>query len=87
MLNFSLYLGGHMLVAIMACLFYQLLRREPNLLARREAIFELNHRPERIEAGEAELTASRGELKSLDRRAGEIQAVLVDIHRKVRLGA
>jgi hypothetical protein len=73
-----LYVLGHAVVGAMAYLFFYFLRREPNLAARREAIFELNHRPARIEAGEAEMAASRTEIKNLDRRTSEVRAVLVD---------
>jgi hypothetical protein len=73
-----LYVAGHMVVLIVAFLFFRLLRREPNLLARREAIFELNHRPVRIEAGESERTASITEAAALDRRAEEVRRAVVD---------
>lgn len=79
MLNLLLlYVAGHVVIITVAFLFFRFLRREPNLPGRREAVFELNHRPARIEAGEAELGASRTELKNVDRRTEEVQAVLVD---------
>lgn len=73
-----LYIAGHLVVVSVAYLFFQFLRREPNLPARRETIFELNNRPARIEAGEAEIAASRTEVKNLDRRTKDVRTVLVD---------
>src|SRR5437588_202900 len=73
-----LYVAGHVIVATVAYLFLRFLRREPDLAARRDAIFELNHRPARIEAGEAELAASKAEVNKLERRVAEIRAILVD---------
>lgn len=78
MLNGLLYVVGHLVVAAVAYLFFYFLRREPNLAARREAIFELNHRPARIEAAEAEIAASRSENSNVERRTTEVRAVLVD---------
>src|SRR5438552_971557 len=73
-----LYVAGHVIIAGVAYLFVRLLRREPDLTARRNAILELNHRPARIEAGEAELAASKAEVAKLDRRVAEVRAILVD---------
>ena len=70
-----LYVAGHLVVVVVAYLFFRMLRREPNLPARREAVFELNHRPVRIEAGEAERAASVSEAATVDRRTGEREAV------------
>jgi hypothetical protein len=73
-----LFVAGHLVVVAIVRFFFHMLRREPELAARRDAVFELNHRPARIEAGEAEIAASKSELKHLDRRIDDIQAVIVD---------
>ena len=73
-----LYVTGHLIVVIVAYLFFRMLRREPDLLTRREAVFELNHRPVRIEAGEAERAASLSEAAAVDRRIEEVRQAVVD---------
>jgi hypothetical protein len=73
-----LYVAGHLVVVVVAYFFFRMLRREPNLPARREAVFELNHRPVRIEAGEAERAASVSEAATVDRRTGEVRQAVVD---------
>jgi len=68
-----LYCAGHLVILVIALIFVRMLRREPNFVARRQAIFELNSKPVRIEAGEAELAASRAELKEVDRRTNDVE--------------
>jgi len=69
---------GHVLVALAATIFIRLLHRQPNLLARRERIFELNSRPMRIEANETELAASIAEVAIIDKRIEKTDAKLAD---------
>lgn len=73
-----LFLAGNVVVGLTTYIFFLLLRRDPNLVARREAIFEMNHRAVRVEAGEAELAASRTELTTLERRTQEVQGAIAD---------
>ncbi|MEQ1871822.1 MAG: hypothetical protein ABL961_17530, partial [Vicinamibacterales bacterium] len=73
-----LYVAGHLAVVVVAYFFLRMLRREPNLPARREAVFELNHRPVRLEAGEAERAASVSEAAALDRQTDEVRQAVVD---------
>jgi len=78
MLTLGLFGVGHLLVAVVATLFIRLLHRQPNLLARREAIFELNSRPMRIEAAQAELVTSKAEAAALDKRIARADAKIAD---------
>ncbi len=78
MLTLALFGAGHVLVAVIATLFIRLLNRQPDLLPRRERIFELNSRPMRIEAGEAELAASNAEVAVIDKRIERTDAKLAD---------
>ena len=73
-----LFLAGNVVVGLTTYIFFLFLRRDPNLVARREAIFEMNHRAVRVEAGEAELAASRTELTALERRTQEVQGAIAD---------
>jgi hypothetical protein len=73
-----LFVAGNVVVGVAAYVFYLFLRREPNLVARREAIFEMNHRSVRVEAGEAELAASRTEMAGLKQRGQEVKDAIVD---------
>jgi hypothetical protein len=67
------YLLGHAVVLVLAFVSLRFLRREPALANRRDAIFELNSKPARIEAGQAELVASTGEVHKLDRDIHQVQ--------------
>src|SRR5690242_3957847 len=58
------YLVGHAAVVSTVFLLARYFRRQPNLKARREAIFELNHRPSRIEAGGTETALMRVKSRS-----------------------
>lgn len=73
-----LFVLGHIVLFVTVRVLGRFLRREPNLLARRDAVFELNHRPARVEAGEGELATSRLEAAGLERRAKEVQAAVMD---------
>src|SRR5579859_7686591 len=70
------YLVGHALVLIVARLTWTYLRREPALEPRRAGVFELNSKPARIEAGQAELATARGELQEVDREIGEVRETI-----------
>jgi hypothetical protein len=67
------YLVGHAVVLVLAFVSLRVLRREPALASRRDAIFELNSKPARIEAGQAELVASTGEVHKLDRDIHQVR--------------
>lgn len=78
MLTLTLFGAGHLLVTVVATLFIRFLHRQPNLLARRESIFELNSRPMRIEAAQAELVTSKAEVAVLDKRIARANAKIAD---------
>src|SRR5688572_1021297 len=78
MMSLLLYVAGHAVVFTAAYLFFRFLRSEPNLSARREAVFELNHRPARIELGESELAASEKEMRKIALRAEALRGALAD---------
>lgn len=78
MMTLLLFGAGHLMVAVFAFIFIRILRRQPDLLARRESIFELNSKPVRIEAGEAELAAARTEAAGIDRRIAETKTKIAD---------
>jgi hypothetical protein len=78
MMTLLLFGAGHLMVVVIAFLFIRILRRQPDLLARRESIFELNSKPVRIEAGEAELAAARTEAAGIDRCIAETKTKIAD---------
>lgn len=67
------YLVGHALVVVVALVCFKYIRREPNLVARRDAVFELNSKPARIEAGQAELSTSKSDLQRLDHLIAQVR--------------
>jgi hypothetical protein len=78
MLTLTLFVAGHLLVALIATLFIRFLRRQPNLLARRESVFELNSRPMRIEAAQTELARSMAEAEVIDKRIERADVRIAD---------
>jgi len=78
MVTLTLFGAGHLLVIVVATLFIRFLHRQPNLLARREGIFELNSRPMRIEAAQTELVASKAEAAVLDKRIARADTKIAD---------
>lgn len=78
MLGLVLFGVGHLLVVLVVTLSGRLLRRQPDLQARRNSIFELNSRPMRIEAAESELSASRAEAAVIDKRIIQLDAKIAD---------
>src|SRR5581483_4471665 len=78
MMILALFLVGHLLVVLVATIFIRLMNRQPDLLARRGSIFELNSRPMRIEAGEAELVTAGAEATALDKRIERSDSKIAD---------
>lgn len=78
MLTLLLFGAGHLVVAVVAFLFIRILHRQPDLLARRESIFELNSKPIRIEAGEAELATAKAEAGVIDGRTEDTKNKIAD---------
>lgn len=74
----ALYVLAHFLIFMVIYIIVKIINREPDLESRRNAIFEMNNRPARIEAGEAELAASEREVQKLNRRERQIRESRVD---------
>src|SRR5690242_4092427 len=78
MLTLALFGAAHVLVAVVATLVVRFLNRQPDLAGRRESVFELNSKTERIEAGEAELAASKTERTGIHKQIKATEDKIAD---------